>query len=482
MNKERNIYSRRDAPYVAPQRSNIEFSCVYTIALGLFTIILFLTIPIFSDEVVKKNGTVISNVKATVKRQTIRVEYENGRIEESSKKEFKTVRVRPIVWTSLLAALTIEQKKLEEEKEKERVAEASAEGSEWEFRPEEDQISPWKNAALGLIPGYSGLYRTKNYFGGGVFSALESLALFNFLDVAGAKKVTANIPEYYQTVNFIQLQVTAQLGYILKPKDPSSTTINNTSSYFTSENFSYGIIPDYILFGTRTYKYKGAISDRDLTSFDVQGKTNRAYSQELMNASAFLGAILLTDSVMSYFSASTWNEGNYTGTKSQKPTTRLSRFSRSLFFPGLGQIYGGDTIKGYSYLAVGLALFGNVAATESSVANTFRNYKDTLFVFMPTYSLYAFQFNPVQAYAVSNLLTKDKQEGLADAVEKRNQAWTYFGVFWAWNLLDATFLSGVNKLDNKIRITPNMSYRSAPGVGGSFRLEPYYTLNLTVEF
>ena len=63
------------------------------------------------------------------------------------------------------------------------------------------------------------------------------------------------------------------------------------------------------------------------------------------------------------------------------------------------------------------ALFGNVAATESSVANTFRNYKDTLFVFMPTYSLYAFQFNPVQAYAVSNLLTKDKQEGLADAVE-----------------------------------------------------------------
>ncbi|MBK9498224.1 MAG: hypothetical protein IPO06_02380 [Leptospiraceae bacterium] len=148
----------------------------------------------------------------------------------------------------------------------------------------------------------------------------------------------------------------------------------------------------------------------------------------------------------------------------------------------MGQIYGGDTIKGYSYLAVGLALFGNVAATESSVANTFRNYKDTLFVFMPTYSLYAFQFNPVQAYAVSNLLTKDKQEGLADAVEKRNQAWTYFGVFWAWNLLDATFLSGVNKLDNKIRITPNMSYRSAPGVGGSFRLEPYYTLNLTVEF
>jgi hypothetical protein len=93
-----------------------------------------------------------------------------------------------------------------------------------------------------------------------------------------------------------------------------------------------------------------------------------------------------------------------------------------------------------------------------------------------------FRFDPVQAYTISNFLTKDKQAGLEDAVEKRNQAWTYFGVFWAWNLLDATFLSGVNKLDNKIRITPNMSYRSAPSVGGSFRLEPYYTLNLTVEF
>ncbi|HNN82374.1 MAG TPA: hypothetical protein PKL30_26095, partial [Leptospiraceae bacterium] len=152
------------------------------------------------------------------------------------------------------------------------------------------------------------------------------------------------------------------------------------------------------------------------------------------------------------------------------------------FFPGWGQIYGGETIKGYSYLTVGLALIGNIILAESNVANTYRKYQDAPFILYPIYAVYAFQNNPVPAYGASNLLAKDKQEGLIEAVEKRNQAWTYFGVFWAWNLLDAAFLSGVNKIDNKIRITPNISYRNNLGVGNRLSLETYYTLNLTLEF
>jgi len=448
----------------------------YFFFLNLIITILF-TVSIFPDEVVRKNGTVISNVKATIKRQTIRIEYENGRIEETSKKEFKAVRVRPIVWSSLLTSLTIEQKKIEEALEKERVAEASADGSDWEFRPEEEQISPWKNAALGLIPGYSGLYLTKNYWSAGIFTALETVALANFLDVANAQKTSPNIVEFHQAHNITGWILTSGIGGYFR-----SRATNSNSPMLASENLSYGFIPTYVLYN-HTYKgYKGGLSGREISPIAVEGESNRLHAQEIQYASALLGGILIVDGILSYFSASAWNEGIYTGPKSQKPTTRLSRVSRSVFFPGWGQIYGGETIKGYSYLTVGLALIGNIILAESNVANTYRKYQDAPFILYPIYAVYAFQNNPVPAYGASNLLAKDKQEGLIEAVEKRNQAWTYFGVFWAWNLLDAAFLSGVNKIDNKIRITPNISYRNNLGVGNRLSLETYYTLNLTLEF
>ena len=442
MNKEKYIYRCKDA-----------INRVSTMTI----IILFLTIPIFSDEVVKKNGTVISNVKATVKRQTIRVEYENGRIEESSKKEFKTVRVRPIVWTSLLAALTIEQKKLEEEKEKERVAEASAEGSEWEFRPEEDQISPWGNAALSIIPGYSGLYRTKNYWGGGTFTLLETVAFVNFLDVRTAKeKHKIGIAEAY-TVNVTLPYCSGQYA-----------SNGNTQCLF----FSY-TISDI----RKGYSLEGGVTGRTIMQQgNASADTKRNRETLESTANGFLVALLLADAFTSYFAAREWNEGTFKGEKSQRPSTPAQRAIRSLFLPGYGQIYGGDKLKGSLFLSVGLLLAGKTYADDQAVEIAQKGYENNpngFIINMP------FAPTPVKLYAINSYIEDRKL--IQETSRKRDESLGVLLAFWAYNVLDAYFFSGKNKIipSSSMRIYPNFNPYSYTYLG---KFEQKYELNLEFQF
>lgn len=447
MNKERNIYPRRDKNFF-----------ISTIFLWIITIIHIFTIPIFPDEVVKKNGTVITNVKATVKRQTIRIEYENGRIEESSKKEFKTVRIRPIVWTSLLAALTLEQKKLEEEREKERVAEASAEGSEWEFRPEEEQISPWGNAALALIPGYSGLYRTKNYFGGATFTALESLALLNFLDVRTAKeKHTIGIAEAF--------------------------TFNMTTPYcpggqYASSGSAQCLFFSYTISDIRKgYSLEGGITGRTIMKQgNVSADTERNRQTLESTASGFLVTLLLADAFTSYFAAREWNEGIFKGEKMQRPSTPAQRALRSLFLPGYGQIYGGDKIKGSLFLSVGLLLAGKTYADDQAVEIAQKSYENNSNGFLMNMP---FAPTPVKLYAINSHWEDRKL--IQETSIKRDQSLGVLLAFWAYNVLDAYFFSGKNKIipSSSLKIYPNLNPYSYAYLG---KFEQKYELNLEFQF
>ncbi len=137
-----------------------------------FTMIIYITVSfsISADDMIKKTGELVSNIKATVLRGGVSVEYEDGKILQFTKKVIKSIKFKPVLWKPKVVEkgkspeeLAAEKLK-EEEAEKSRLAEATKNGDEWKARPEEEQINPWGNFALGLIPGYSGLYRTGVYF------------------------------------------------------------------------------------------------------------------------------------------------------------------------------------------------------------------------------------------------------------------------------------------------------------------------------
>jgi len=212
----------------------------------VLTIFLSISSGLFADMVVLRSGQKMENVKVTIGADKITVKTEDGRTEIYKKGSVKNVRIMPVHWKMNFStflknlkkiekpkividkndaeakrlAEEEEKKRLEEEKrladeeerklaeeEKERVAKASEKGSDWEPRAEEDLISPGGNAAFGLIPGYSGLYRTKNYVGGGIFSFLEVAALANVMDYSTAKlkahKVTVMDIALYQGAGLV---------------------------------------------------------------------------------------------------------------------------------------------------------------------------------------------------------------------------------------------------------------------------------------
>ncbi|HNI99977.1 MAG TPA: DUF5683 domain-containing protein, partial [Leptospiraceae bacterium] len=145
-----------------------------------FVFIFFLTFfsSLLPDTVSFKSGKIDENVKARMQKRTILIQYEDGRSAEVSKKEIKQVKFSSVVWnTKIPENLDMDEKKKFMEKleaeEEARLANETQEGSEWIERPENEQISPWANAGLGLIPGYSGMYRTGNNVSGINFSMAE---------------------------------------------------------------------------------------------------------------------------------------------------------------------------------------------------------------------------------------------------------------------------------------------------------------------
>ncbi|HNF24325.1 MAG TPA: DUF5683 domain-containing protein [Leptospiraceae bacterium] len=135
--------------------------------LYIIIILYFLLHAIYADTVIFRTGRENSSVKAAVGQDFIRVNEEDGKQKVYDKKDVLKVKFEAVHWKKESDS---EKNEFPEEK---RLSIEAKKGNKWVQLSEEEKISPAGNAALSLIPSFSGLYRTENYFGGALFTFME---------------------------------------------------------------------------------------------------------------------------------------------------------------------------------------------------------------------------------------------------------------------------------------------------------------------
>ncbi|MEI1276994.1 DUF5683 domain-containing protein [Leptospira venezuelensis] len=149
---------------------------------NLFIVVIIVHISAHSniqaDTVYLKSEEKIENVKAKIGPEYLELSLENGKTIFLPKGTWKLLKVQQVQWTKRVPNV------LEEIQERNRVEQLSEKGNIFTPRAEEDKISPTSNFFLGLIPGYSGLYRTGNYWGAGTFTVLEVAAAANLISLS----------------------------------------------------------------------------------------------------------------------------------------------------------------------------------------------------------------------------------------------------------------------------------------------------------
>ena len=448
--------------------------------LGYFAMVLCAS-QVFGDTVKLKNGKTLENVKSKVEKDSILVKYENGKSETVPKSGVLSIKVSAVDWKKKEVAplppnldekaqeearkLAEQEAQKEAEEERLRVAEASKFGSDWTPRPEEEQINPWGNFALGFVPGYSGLYRTKNNWGGGVFTFLESVALLGVIDAYSAKRLPGTpFSGDYAPFGLIGLSASTQPGFT-------------------------GVFGNLVLInGFSQYGYEGGLTGQSIAEVGPGATAESLLKKDQTSRAGVLGLLLLVDGIASYFSASAWNEGTYEGEKDPnyvRPTRPGARTIRSAFFPGWGQVYGGNNIKGYTWMVGAVGLLANAASKETAVTEATRDLKKSGFstitpVFVSGGLLPSIGSNQGESAGLwAFLLTTPTYQALESAVQERNQAWSIFGGFWFLNLVDAYFFSG-KKEGAPVSFTPQFQLQPVGIIGGRAQLESF--TSLTVEY
>jgi len=458
----------------------------------ILTIILIYSFEVQADIVTFRSGKVVENVKTTIQKESVVIQYEEGRKETRPKAEIKSLKVRPVVWKlnfsqmlkkakedkDAAKASAEEKRKAEaaalakaEEEEKERVAMASEKGSDFELRAEEDKISPAGNFGMGLIPGYSGLYRTKNKGAAITFSVLESIALLNLADIATAKRTRESKAEYLP-LYFYEQAKSVPAGQF------------NMLSAFASQEVALGAAW-WIRTGTATIGIeKGGITGRVLAG--EQASAGRQDSVHKLNLGLSAGALLtfmLFDGIFSYLSANDWNEGSYSGEKSPgfiKPTTGWSRGVRSAFFPGYGQIYAGDKLKGGIYLFIGAALLIGAISAESEYSQAKKFYVREAFpLFYNSGMMDSLTGGKVNSLLIASSYIKPRRDKVEETEQKTNVLINSLICFWVFNVFDAVFFSGVDK--PKISFRPDFRLGTAQN-NGVLVYEPKIGATLTYSF
>lgn len=429
-------------------------------------IVLFVqSLSIHSDTISLKNGKILNNVKSIIEKSSVKVKYENGKIENIPKSDIKSLKVLSVKWKPDAPANpgdqgpSVEELAKEADEEAERVAEASVKGSEFTPRPEEDEINPWGNFGLGLIPGYSGLYRTEDTKTAISFSVLESIAFLYAYDLYSVKPVKFGY-------GGLESGAAVAIGSSISPNQGSA------GSFLTF----FGI------YNAETYiGFEGGLSGRTVVSPALPESSLRALSTRRNTAYGVLGFLLLTDGIISYFSADAWNEGTFGGESSPdfvRPTTPWSRTLRSMFLPGWGQVYGGDKWKGYSWMVGGIGLLGNIGAKEASVIAARTAYQKNPSIGGVFLTSLPNNLNLV----VANSISEPAYQKLQTAVQQRNLAWSLYGVFWALNLVDAYFFSGKESTEQQVTILPKFDYQPVAQIGNAITWEQYLELQCNIQF
>jgi hypothetical protein len=467
-------------------------------ALFLCLLSLFLSSPSYADGVFLKNGREIPNVKTTIDKTSVRIKYESGKTEILSKSEIKSLKISIVNWKpskptppKVEDTSTDQQTKADESKSKEdtlvpnpietdeeeqermRVAEASEKGEEFIPRADEDIINPWGNFARGLIPGYSGLYKTEDTKTAITFSTLEIAALLYALDLQTATKQRTGYDSLYPG------------GFLVFGAQAAN---NPGSSIYPVESFLlYSVVVE-----SRFYGYQGGLTGNDYVSPNTFQAANRDLMEQRSAALAGLGLLLGADAISSYFAADSWNEGSFGGSTSKdfvKSTKPSSRLFRSTFLPGWGQVYGGDKGKGYSWMVGGILLFANAIRSETHVLEARDNYqrnKDSqslnfVVPFLPDNGALSSGEKLQRNLLFSYLASEPKFDALESAVRQRNQAWSMYGAFLLMNCIDSYFFSGING-SGSLSILPRFEYQPVLGVGTQAKWESLLSIDVSYRY
>ncbi|MBE7411010.1 MAG: DUF5683 domain-containing protein [Leptospiraceae bacterium] len=417
--------------------------------------ILIVVIEVRADIVTFRSGKVVENVKTTILKDSVVIQYEEGRKETRPKGEIKSLKVRSVVWrlaeekkrkqNAEAEARFAEEKRKAEEEEKARVAEASEKGTDFELRAEEDKISPTKNAALGMIPIYSGAYRTGKMKTGIAMSILEGLALLNTLDFVTAKK------KHTMTVGEVGMLMMS-LPYL-----PGG-------QYASSQSSSMGSAGLIMFAGSiNSQSYTGGITGRKIVNqIGTNSVNERKINSVRTSTYAILVTTLLIDSIVSGFSASEWNEGTWTGDVGARPSTPGSRGIRSAFFPGWGQLYGGNTTKGSIFLTTGITLIATAMGLDNVVKGEQSKYRGNqnnimYYYYNETMTTSSTKLPNAAIYYLANSNSVNSRKAVGDAVKNRNNALGVLIGFWIYNIFDAVYFSGKSSQAGSFQIRPEIS-------------------------
>lgn len=315
-------------------------------------VFLVLTRTIAADTVVLKDGTQYRNVKASFVGGVVRVAFEDGNTMRIGQDRVSRLKFEPANWQLLVPVDRAAKEPASQVTaadalfaEAERISEASNRGSEWQPRPESDKKSEWGSFALGFVPPYSALFRTRNYGGGTSMTFFKMVAFINALDYATAKKDRSG--ETAEAA-FILLFFGGSGNASLQPLLLLTVALNHNN----------------------TFVYKGGLTGRNLSNQDdSRDSRNSKYNQGKAVSAGLLLGIMLTDGMLGYMNTTEWNEGEWTGPSYARPTRPGSRIVRSLLFPGLGQFYAGSNVKGSLFAAGGLlALLASASADSKARA------------------------------------------------------------------------------------------------------------------
>ncbi len=406
-----------------------------------------------SDTLWLRDGTTRENVEVEFRREDVIVRHRSGKREilrKSDVMRLQVVEVRvPAGESDEIAALERELDELRrtgredaggllrdelrrareaggrprearEKAEKDRVSGMASRGLIWQPRPDEDKLSVGGSFAMGLIPGYSGAFRSGHAFGGGLLSVLETVALVNALDTATAYKDYSDGERLrmilYVTTRFYLIDV----GYDFRGGVTNRTIVGDS----------------------------GARTNRDKTKYD-----NTSYGVLLL--------FLLCDGIFSGMAAADWNDGMWEGTASVVPTTPLQRGVFSALYPGAGQVQAGNQVKGGLWAAAGTALLAAEINAESQLRRAQDNYEETSDAVFTRVLLGT--LNNVAVVDIHRWIAYsswEKREAINRASKQRNNLFRGLAALWILNIVDAVFLSGRNEVvSSGPSVTPEISFR-----------------------
>ncbi len=422
------------------------------------TIVAGVASPLAADTVYLKNGRTISNVQVEIRSGGVRVRHPDGRLETLPARQLARVQMGPVRAGTVRRArpapaprrptpqtpvtnqnnsATAPTADVDQE-ERDRVARASTKGDTWRPRPDAERVHPFGNLALGLLPVYSGLYRTGSTGGAIAFSVLEAALLVNALDFATATR-DAHVWNRYDTLaGGLALYDLTQDGVLIP-------AISGPALLYLNGGLSNQITD---MRGGITRRRLMRAQAADLPPFSKQ---EREFSRLKRQAYGMLALALLADGFASYLSASEFNLGSWSGPHSQRPTTPAGRALRSLVLPGWGQFYSDQALKASIIAGTAGALVIASGLQSYKVRRARQAYESSIgdnLIFGGIAKLSG--YSDETGYLITRAISDPLRENAARQERDYRNILGLTAAFWIYNVVDALLGPGAARAETPV--------------------------------